>query len=70
VRLSADGSKVAGVRTLEYRSPPVEIPTTGAIYKDRFYFIANSQIDQLQNGKIRDPAKLKPVHIAVVPLPR
>ena len=70
VKLSASGDRVEGVRTLEYRSPLVEIPTTGAIYGNRFYFIANSQIDKLQNGKIKDPAKLKPVHIAVVPLPR
>jgi hypothetical protein len=69
VKLSADGARVLGVRVLEYRSPLVEIPTTGAIYKDQFYFIANSQIDQLQGEKIRYRAKLKPVHIAVVPLP-
>jgi hypothetical protein len=70
LKLSADGARVVGVNTLEYRSPLVEIPTTGAIYRDHFYFIANSQIDQLDGEKIRNPAKLKPVRIVVVPLPR
>jgi hypothetical protein len=69
VKLSSDGKRVTGVRTLEYRSSLVEIPTTGAIYNGNFYFIANSQIDQLQDEKIKDPAKLKPVRIAVVQLP-
>jgi SMP-30/Gluconolactonase/LRE-like region len=70
IKLSADHENVIGVRTLEYRSPLVEIPTTGAIYRDNFYFIANSQIDQLQGEAIKEYAKLKPVHIAVVRLPR
>jgi hypothetical protein len=48
----------------------VSLPTTGAIYKDRFYFIANSQLDQEQNGKIKNRSKLQPVNIVVVPLPK
>ncbi|MEO8726146.1 MAG: SMP-30/gluconolactonase/LRE family protein [Acidobacteriaceae bacterium] len=69
VKLSASGDSALSVRTLEYRSPMVQLPTTGAIYKGRFYFIANSQIDQEQGGKIKESAKLKPVHIAVIPIP-
>jgi hypothetical protein len=46
----------------------VSDPTTGAILGDKFYFIANTGIYNLEHDKIVDPAKLQPVHIAVVSL--
>ena len=39
------------------------IPTTGAIANGWFYFIANSQLDNFENGLIKDPSKLKDVFI-------
>ena len=47
----------------------VSSPTTGAILDDKFYFMANTGIDNLDdNGRIIDPAKVEPLRIAVVPL--
>ena len=43
-------------------------PTTGAVLGDKFYFIANTGIYNLEDDKIVDPAKLEPAHIAVVAL--
>jgi hypothetical protein len=67
-RLSPDARKVVASETLEYRSELLSDPTTGAVYGDSFYFIANTGIYNLEGDKIVDHAKLEPVHIAVVPL--
>jgi hypothetical protein len=53
---------------LENRTQFTTLPTTGAIHGNLFYFIANSQIDNLNNDKIMDVTALSPVRIAVVPL--
>jgi sugar lactone lactonase YvrE len=66
--LSKDGLRVLKTTVLEYRSAFMELPTTGAIVGRKFYFISNSQVDNLHNGKIVDPAKLRPVRIGVVAL--
>jgi len=67
-KLSPDGRKVTASETLEYHTDLVGDPTTGSILKGNFYFIANTGIYNLKDDKIADPAKLEPVHIAVVPL--
>ncbi len=67
-QLSPDGRKVTASETLEYRTDLVSDPTTGAILGDSFYFIGNTGIYNLADDKIVDPAKLEPVHIAVVAL--
>jgi hypothetical protein len=67
-RLSPDGLKVTATTILEYRSPSVALPTTGAIYGANFYFMSNTQVDNFKDGKIVDPAKLEPVLISVVEL--
>jgi DNA-binding beta-propeller fold protein YncE len=67
-QLSPDGLRVAATQVLEYRTPLVKDPTTGAIDGGKFYYIANTGIDNLQDDKIVDPKKLEPVHIAVVGL--
>jgi hypothetical protein len=46
----------------------VSSPTTGAIRGSKFYYLANTGVDNYDDGRIVDPAKLEPVHIAVVPL--
>jgi sugar lactone lactonase YvrE len=66
--LTPDGRKVSASETLEYLTDLVSDPTTGAILEDKFYFIANTGIYNLEADKVVDPAKLEPVHIAVVPL--
>jgi len=45
------------------------LPTTGAIRGSDFYFIANSQIDNLNGDKILDLTLLEPVRIGVIHLP-
>jgi hypothetical protein len=67
-KLSLDGRKVVASEILEYRTDLTSDPTTGAIFDDNFYFIANTGIYNLEDDRIVDPAKLEPVHIAVAPL--
>ena len=67
-QLSPDGRKVTASEILEHRTDLVSDPTTGAVLGDNFYFIANTGIYNLEDDKVVDPAKLEPVHIAVVAL--
>ena len=66
-KLSAEGGEVRSSETLERGTEMVRNPTTGAIMDEKFYFMANTGIANLENGKI-DPKKLEPLHIAVVTL--
>jgi hypothetical protein len=67
-KLSRDGRRVTASEVLERGTELVSFPTTGDILGDKFYFIANTGIGNLENDNIVDPAKLEPVHIAVVGL--
>jgi len=67
-KLSPDGSRVTQTKVLENRTQFTTLPTTGAIRGNLFYFVANSQIDNLNDDKIMDVTALAPVRIAVVPL--
>jgi hypothetical protein len=68
-KLSKDGNRVAQTRVLENHTQFTVLPTTGAIHGNDFYFIANSQIDNLNGEKVMDVTKLASVRIAVVRLP-
>ena len=68
-RLSNDGLRVAHTTVLENRSNFTVLPTTGAIRGSDFYFIANSQIDNMSNDKVMDVTKLDVIRIGVVRLP-
>ena len=65
-RLSPDGLRVGKAVVLENG---LTTPTTGALRGDDFYFIVNSEIDNLNGEHILDMTRLKPVRIAVVHLP-
>ncbi len=67
-KLSPDGREVTFSETLERGTAMVRNPTTGAIFDGRFYFMANTGIENLKNSKIVDPKKLAPLQIAVLPL--
>jgi len=67
-RLSLDGQHVTSTEILEYRTPLVSFPTTGAIAGENFYFVSNTGIANLKDDKIIDPKKLESIHISVVPL--
>jgi sugar lactone lactonase YvrE len=68
-RLSKDGNRVTQTTVLENRTAFTVLPTTGAIRGNDFYFIANSQIDNLNGEKIMDVTRLAAVRIAVLRLP-
>ena len=68
-KLSKDGNRVTKTIVLENHSQFTVLPTTGAIRGNDFYFIANSQIDNLNGDKVLDVTKLATVRIAVVRLP-
>jgi sugar lactone lactonase YvrE len=68
-KLSRDGRSVVASETLERGTELVHDPTTGAILDDKFYFMTNTGLDNLDdNGRIVDATKLEPLHIAVVAL--
>jgi len=62
--LAPDGDRVTGGRLLEYRSPNMESPTTGAICNGKFYFIVNSQTDHEEDGRLLESDELRPIQIA------
>jgi hypothetical protein len=67
--LSKNGLHVSKTTVLEYRSNFSVLPSTGAVTGDDFYFIANSQMDNLNNEHVMDATKLEPVRIGVLRLP-
>lgn len=67
--LSSDGLRVTRTTVLENRSNLCVLPTTGAIRGSDFFFIANSQIDNMNNDKVMDVTKLEVVHVGVLRLP-
>jgi hypothetical protein len=68
-RLAPSLDRVTGVRVLERGNPAFEIPTTGAVAGDVYYFIANSQLRALTPEGVKDPGKRKPVVILKLDLP-
>jgi hypothetical protein len=68
-RLSPDAAQVTKTTVLENRSAFTEEPTTGAIRGNDFYFIVNSQGDNLNGSHILDVTKLARVRIAILRLP-
>ena len=67
--LSNDGLRVTRTTVLENRSNFCVLPTTGAIHESDFFFIANSQIDNLNNDKVMDVTRLEAVRVGVLRLP-
>jgi DNA-binding beta-propeller fold protein YncE len=62
--LSKKFDAVVSETVLESGNPRFNIPTTGVIVGDDFYFIANSQLGNFDaEGKIFPPEKLEPVYI-------
>ncbi|RAW03244.1 SMP-30/gluconolactonase/LRE family protein [Pseudochryseolinea flava] len=59
--LSDDVTRVTEVKFLAYDVPQFEIPTTGVVVGDYFYFIANSQMMHIvgQGGQVKDAQQLK-----------
>lgn len=68
-RLSSEGLRVIRTTVLENRSHFCVSPTTGAIVGSDFFFIANSHIDDMNDGKVMDVTQLEPVRVGVLRLP-
>jgi len=68
-RLSSDGLRVTRTTVLENRSSFCILPTTGALRGSDFFFIANSQIDNMNNDKVMDVTRLEVIRIGVLRLP-
>jgi len=68
-QLSDDGLRVTRTTVVENRSKFTTLPTTGALNGDDFYFIVNSQIDNLNGDRILDNTRLQPVRIARLHIP-
>jgi sugar lactone lactonase YvrE len=68
-QLSQSGLQITKATVLEYRSSFTVLPTTGALDGDDFYFIENSQLDNLNGDRILDVTKLEPVRIGKLRIP-
>jgi hypothetical protein len=68
VRLDSTRTEATALDVLERRTQYSQLPTTGAIVGDTFYYITNSQIDHYQNGKMLHPETLAPIVVAKVEL--
>ena len=67
-QLNATFDKIESARVLVADHPHFDIPTTGVIVDNWFYFIANSQMGNLDKDKIIDASKLKEVLIMKIKL--
>ncbi len=67
-QLNATYDKIESARVLVADHPLFDIPTTGVIVDDWFYFIANSQMNNLEKDKIVDLFRLKDVLIMKIKL--
>jgi len=68
-RLNAAMDAIESEEILESRNPLFELPTTGVAVGDSFFYIANSQLRNLdEEGKVRADAKLEESVVLEVPL--
>ena len=68
--LSAPLDRVTGCRVLERGNPLFDIPTTGAVAGNGFYFMANTQLSALGPGNVvKEPEKRRPVVVLWMELP-
>ena len=67
--LSSDGLRVTRTTILESRTRFCILPTTGAVVGSDFFFIANSQLDNMNDGKVMDVTRLEAVRVGVLRLP-
>jgi len=68
--INEDATKIDDIDFLISDQPVFDIPTTGVVVGDDFYFIANSQLLQIigNKGRIKNPEKLTPTTIMKIKL--
>jgi sugar lactone lactonase YvrE len=69
-RLGKSMEAIESEEVLESRNPRFDIPTTGVVVGRSLYYIANSQLDRLDQGRIKPDAKLAEPVVLQVPLGR
>jgi len=69
-RLTLDGGSINSFEILERRNPSFNVPHTGVVVDDAFYFVANPQFDAMSDGKILPDSHLDPVKILRLDLGR
>lgn len=67
--LSSDGLSVGRTTVLENRTHFCVLPSTGVIVGTDFFFIANSQIDNMNDDKVMDVTRLEAARVGVLRLP-
>jgi hypothetical protein len=67
-RLTPDGRGIEKFDVLERRNPLFDGITTGAIADGAFYFMANTQLDKVQGGRIKPGARFNPLKILRIDL--
>lgn len=69
IHLSENGMRVERIEVLQNNHPSMNLPTTGVMAENSFYYIANSQVRSFdEKGKIFPIEKLQPVVILKVRL--
>jgi hypothetical protein len=68
VQLANTRTEATALKVLERQTQYTQLPTTGAIVGDTFYYITNSQIDHYRDGKVLHPETLAPIVVAKVEL--
>jgi SMP-30/Gluconolactonase/LRE-like region len=66
--LNTGGNEIVAIQILERRNPFFDGITTGTVVGNQFYYVANSQVDKVVNGKIKAGAKLDPLRILAITL--
>jgi len=66
--LNSTFDQIERAKVLVANHPKFDVPTTGTVAGDWFYFIANSQLLNFEKGKVKEPLKLKEVLIMKVHL--
>jgi DNA-binding beta-propeller fold protein YncE len=61
--LNTDGNKIVGMKILEQRNPLFDGITTGVLVSDQLYYVANSQLDKVSDGKIKPSVRLDPLRV-------
>ncbi len=66
---SSDGLRAGRTTVLENRTHFCVLPTTGAVVGSDFFFLANSQIDNMNEDKVMDVTRLEAARVGVLRLP-
>lgn len=64
--LNDKGTEIVAMKILERRNPLFDGITTGVLTNRTFYYIANTQLDKLEGGKIRSGERLDSIRILAI----